>query len=52
MMLMENRDNGSTFEGADNEAFRGGRKKAIAIDEYAAFPVVTTTKRWQRTACD
>lgn len=40
MMLMENRDNGSTFEGASTteDAFRGGRKKAIAIDEYAAFP--------------
>ena len=39
-MLMENRDNGSTFEGASTteDAFRGGRKRAIAIDEYAAFP--------------
>ena len=39
-MLMENRDNGATFEGASTteDAFRGGRKKAIAIDEYAAFP--------------
>lgn len=39
-MLMENRDNGSTFEGASTteDAFRGGRKKAIGIDEYAAFP--------------
>tara|TARA_R100001594_G_scaffold506_1_gene1947 strand:+ start:1500 stop:3332 length:1833 start_codon:yes stop_codon:yes gene_type:complete len=40
MMLMENRDNGSTFEGATTteDAFRGGRKKAIALDEFAAFP--------------
>ena len=40
MMLMENRDNGSTFEGATTteDAFRGGRKKGIALDEYAAFP--------------
>jgi hypothetical protein len=39
-MLMENRSNGSTFEGASTteDAFRGGRKKCIAIDEYAAFP--------------
>jgi len=40
IMLMENRDNGSTFEGASTteDAFRGGRKKAIGIDEFAAFP--------------
>ena len=40
VMLMENRDNGSTFEGASTteDAFRGGRKKAIGIDEFAAFP--------------
>ena len=40
VMLMENRDNGSTFEGATTteDAFRGGRKKAIALDEFAAFP--------------
>tara|TARA_R110000824_G_scaffold28356_4_gene95412 strand:- start:9 stop:1841 length:1833 start_codon:yes stop_codon:yes gene_type:complete len=40
IMLMENRDNGSTFEGATTteDAFRGGRKKAIALDEFAAFP--------------
>ena len=40
MMLMENRLNGSTFEGATTteDAFRGGRKKGIALDEYAAFP--------------
>jgi len=40
MMLMENRDNGSTFEGATTteDAFRGGRKKSIALDEFAAFP--------------
>lgn len=39
-MLMENQNNGSTFEGASTteDAFRGGRKKCIAIDEYAAFP--------------
>tara|TARA_R110000824_G_scaffold32222_1_gene104179 strand:+ start:947 stop:2782 length:1836 start_codon:yes stop_codon:yes gene_type:complete len=40
IMLLENRDNGSTFEGASTteDAFRGGRKKAIALDEFAAFP--------------
>ena len=40
VMLMENKSNGSTFEGASTteDAFRGGRKKSIAIDEYAAFP--------------
>ena len=39
-MIMENQDNGSSFEGASTteDAFRGGRKKSIAIDEYAAFP--------------
>jgi len=40
VMLMENKANGSTFEGASTteDAFRGGRKKSIAIDEFAAFP--------------
>ena len=40
MMLMENRDNGSTMEGATTteDPFRGGRKKAIAIDEVASIP--------------
>lgn len=40
MMMMENQDNGSTFEGAatTESAWRGGRKGCIFIDEYAAFP--------------
>ena len=38
-LLMENRDNGSTFEGSatTGDAFRGGRKTSIGMDEYAAF---------------
>jgi hypothetical protein len=40
VMIMENKTNGSSFEGASTteDAFRGGRKKSIAVDEFAAFP--------------
>jgi len=38
-LLMENRDNGSTFEGSatTGDAFRGGRKTSIGMDEFASF---------------
>lgn len=38
-MILVNQDNGSTIEGAPTtgDAFRGGRKTAIGLDEFAAF---------------